>query len=129
MSDKNELEYEARFDHDRLEVTPVLLDALEIGVRIADNLPRGYGTFADQLRRALQGAYLQTCEGAARRGQDRVARYRAARAEAGEAGGAAQAIARLRLAPQQDAARLVALLGRATAMLWGLLRANGAARG
>jgi len=62
----------------------VLLDALEIGVEVAEVLPRGHSDFADQLRRALQGAYLQTCEGAARRGKDRIARLRAARAEAGD---------------------------------------------
>lgn len=120
---------EARFDHDRLQVAPVLLDALELGGRMANALPRGYAPMADQLRRALQGAWLQTCEAAARRGQDRVSRYWAARAEACEAGGAAQAIARLKLAPEKDCSHLIALLGRITAMLYGLLRANGAIRG
>jgi len=128
-SEKNEKRFVARFDHDRLEVTPVLREALKLGVRIANSLPRGYADTADQLRRALQGAYLNTCEAAARRGQDRVARYRAARAEASEAGGAAQGILCLELAPERDVERLLELLGRATAMLFGLLRANGAVNG
>jgi four helix bundle protein len=120
---------ETGFDHDRLEVTGVLLEALSLGVAMAGELPRGFGPLADQLRRALQGAYLQTSEGAARRGQDRVARLRAARAEACEAGAAVQAIAKLRFASEEKAARLVRLLARAAAMLWGLLRASGVQRG
>jgi len=117
------------FDHDRLEVTGMLLEALKLGNEIASVLARGQGTFADQLRRALQGAYLQAAEAASRRGQDRIVRLRAARSEAGEAAAAGQAIVYLRIGPHEKTVALVRLLDRVGAMLWRLAEAHGAARG
>ncbi len=72
---------------------------------------------ADQLRRALQGAYLQTTEAAARSGADRLSRFRCARAEAGEAAGALQAISRLGLGEPAKIDPVIELLWRLCAML------------
>ncbi len=105
------------FDHHRLDAFHVALEALVQGDAIARSLPRGYGTLADQLRRALQGAYLQTTEAAARSGPDRLARFRCARAEAGEAAGALQAIGRLGLAEPAKIDPVIELLWRLCAML------------
>ena len=44
------------FDHHRLDAFHVALEALVQGDAIARSLPRGYGTLADQLRRALPSA-------------------------------------------------------------------------
>ena len=74
----------ARFAHHSLRAFPVILEALVRGDGVAKKLPRGYAKLADQLRRALLGAYLQFTEGAAREGDDRKARLRCARAEAGD---------------------------------------------
>src|SRR4051812_24680772 len=71
-----------QFDHQKLDVGRVSLEAMVAGERIARGLPRGYAGLGDQLRRALSGAYLQTTEAIARRGRDRACRLRIARAEA-----------------------------------------------
>jgi len=105
------------FDHHRLEAFHVALEALELGMQIVRALPRGWAKFGDQLGRALQGAYLQTVEAASRTGADRTARFRAARAEAGEAAGAVEAIGRMKLVSQRMVADEMALLWRLCAML------------
>jgi four helix bundle protein len=105
------------FDHHRLHAYDVALEALVRGAAIVKSLPRGYGSLGDQLRRALQGAFLQTTEAAARTGADRLARFRNARAEAGEAAGALEAIERLQLANPAAVEEVLALLWRLCAML------------
>ena len=67
------------FAHTSLDAFHLALEALVRGEAIARKLPRGYGPLRDQLSRALQSAYLQTCEGAARSGADRRARLGSAR--------------------------------------------------
>ena len=105
------------FDHHRLDAYHVALEALEGGERIAQGLPRGYGKLKDQLQRALQGAFLQTAEAAARKGADRRNRFRCARAEAGEAAAALEAIERMGLASAERTEAVTALLWRLCAML------------
>ena len=77
-----------RFEHHSLDAYRVALDALVRGEAIVKTLPRGYGDLADQTKRALHGAFLQTAEASVRTGADRVARFRVARGEAGEAAAA-----------------------------------------
>ena len=105
------------FDHERLDAFHVALEALVLGDAIGRGLPRGYATLGDQLRRALQGAYLQTSEGAARTGADRANRFRVARAEAGEAAAAMTALQRLGLVEAAKAQPVMDLLWRLSAML------------
>jgi four helix bundle protein len=106
-----------RFSHHRLDAYGVALQALVHGDRIARRLPRGCGKLRDQLQRALQGAFLQTVEAAARSGADRTARMRTARAEAMEAAAALEAIGALGLVPTQGVHAPVHLLHRLTSML------------
>ena len=96
------------FDHHRLDAYEVALEAMVEGDAIAEAMPRGYGKLEDQLKRALQGAFTQTAEAAARTGADRVARFRAARAEAGEAAAILEGIERLEVG---DAVRIDHVLG------------------
>jgi four helix bundle protein len=107
----------AQFAHSRLEAFRVAKEALVRGDAIAKSLPRGYGPLADQLRRALLGAYLQTCEAAARTGADRGARFRCARAEAGESAACIEAAQALSLVHQDEATDVIVLLDRLSAML------------
>jgi four helix bundle protein len=112
----------ASFAHSSLDAYAIALDALVAGDRIARKLPRGYGPLRDQMARALQSAFLQTCEGAARNGADRKARLNGARAEAGEAAGALEAAAALGVAGRAEADAVIGLLARLCAALTGLIR-------
>ncbi len=107
----------ARFTHHRLDAFHVSRDALVAGDALVRQLPRGYGTLGDQLRRALLGAYLQLTEAAAREGNDRRQRFRRSRAEANEAAAAVEAAMALGLVVQQDAEAVLVLLDRLAAML------------
>lgn len=115
----------ARFAHSRLAAYQVIREALVRGDAIAKGLPRGYAKLSDQLRRALLGAFLQFAEGASREGADRRARLRCARAEAGEAAAALDAVHALGLAPHAEPEAVVALLDRFSAMATGLGRLAG----
>jgi four helix bundle protein len=110
----------ARFAHSRLAAYQVVKEALVRGDALARRLPRGYAKLADQLRRALLGAFLQFVEGASREGADRRARLRCARAEAGEAAAALEAAHALGLAPAEESGQIIALLDRFAAMATGL---------
>ena len=114
----------ARFAHHRLLAFPLVREALVEGDAIAKGLPRGYAKLADQLQRALLGAYLQFSEGAAREGNDRNARLRWSRAEAAEAAAALEAAVALRLTASEPAERVIALLDRFSAMVTGLGKLN-----
>lgn len=111
-----------RFCHERLDAFDVALEALARGDAIGRQLPRGYGPLADQLCRALVHAYSAVAEAAARSGQDRRARFRTARGEAGEAAAALQALARLGLGEPAEVEAVIELLGRLCAMLTRLCR-------
>jgi len=106
-----------RFAHHRLDAFHVAKSALVAGDAIVRKLPRGYGSLADQLRRALLGAYLNLTEAAARDGNDRRHRFRCARAECNEAAAALEAAVSLGLTPHTDATRVLADLDRLAAML------------
>jgi four helix bundle protein len=97
--------------------TPVALQALVLGDRLARQLPRGYAKLADQLRRALLSAQLGVAEAASRTGADRRARFRCARGEASEAAAALEAVLALQLASTERVQPIIHLLGRLCAML------------
>ena len=106
-----------RFAHQRLDAYQVARDALRLGHELAASFPRGHATLADQLRRALLGAFLQLTEAAARTGADRTNRFRCARGEANEAAGAVDAALVIGIARPADAEPLLVLLDRLCAML------------
>ena len=105
------------FDHHRLDAFVVSKEAMVLGMAISKKLPRGYGKLKDQLERALQGAFTQTTEAAARSGADRLARFRAARAEAGEAAGILESLVDLHIADEDEVEAVIRLLWRLCAML------------
>lgn len=106
-----------RFAHHRLDAFHVSRDALVQGDALCKKLPRGYGALADQMRRALLGAYLNLTEAAARDGNDRRQRFRCARAECNEAAAAVEAAAALGLVVEVEANQVLAMLDRLAAML------------
>ena len=124
----------AVFAHTSLDAHRIALEALVRGDVIARRLPRGYGPLhpfgyrearRDQLSRALQSAYLQTDEGAAKSGAERRVRLGSARAEAGEAAAALEAVVALGLGSRGEAQAVMVLLSRRCAMLTGLCKKAG----
>jgi four helix bundle protein len=113
-----------RFAHHSLDAYAVAREALVLGEAIARELPRGQGTLADQLRRALLSVLLNIAEAASRSGAERLARFRCARGEASEAAAALDAIEILKLAPVERVKPVVVLLGRLYAMLTRLSKAG-----
>ena len=105
------------FDHERLDAFVVARDALTLGEAIARGIPAERAYLAEQLRRALLDAYLGVAEAASETGPPRVARTRTARARAGEAAAALEAISLLDIAPSEQVAPTIELLGRLCAML------------
>ena len=112
-----------RLPHHRLEAYRISLDMAEQAKRIADRIPRGYRTLADQLLRAGTGTVLLIAEGANRftPGHKRQ-RFMEARGECGEVAAAAELLGRLGLAPEADALRLQRTATRVAAMLTGLIK-------
>ncbi len=106
-----------RFAHHRLDAFHVAKSALVLGDTLVRRIPRGYGPFAHQLRRALLGAYLNLTEAAARDGNDRRQRFRWARAECNEAAAAREATVALGLVPEAQATPVLTELDRLAAML------------
>ena len=106
-----------RFAHHSLDCFHVAREALALGHTLVAQWPRGHATLADQLRRALLGAYLQLTEAAARTGADRAQRFRCSRAEANEAAAAIEAAVVLGLSPPAQGEQLLGLLSRLVAML------------
>ena len=111
------------FSHRRLDVYRVALEMARRSRELADRVPRGYRTFADQLLRAAGQTVLLIGEGANRytAGQKRQ-RYTEARGEAGEVASCLELLATLRLAPQHEADQIMHLAGRVAAMLTRLIQ-------
>jgi len=111
-----------RFDHKRLVAFQVALEALLRGEVLLDNVPRGHAPLVDQTRRALQGAYLNTCEGAGKIGAARLAAFRIAETESSEAGGGFEALLRLGLVEPNEAMAVLERLDRLCGLLTGLAK-------
>ena len=111
------------FSHHRLDVFRVALEMARRSRDLADRVPRGYRSFADQLLRAAGQTVLLIGEGANRytAGQKRQ-RYTEARGEAGEVASCVELLATLRLAPRVEADELMHLAGRVAAMLTRLIQ-------
>ena len=105
------------FDYERLEVSAIAEEAFERGYRLANGLPRGNANLADQMKRSLLSAFLQTAEGASRRGGDRLNRFNGAKSEAGEAAAALKAAMVARECDLEEARATRTLLARLCAML------------
>jgi four helix bundle protein len=106
------------FPHHKLDAYRVALDMAVVARRVADRVPRGFRSFADQLMRAAGSTVLLIGEGANRYGAAmKRQRYVEARGECGEVAAAAELCAALRLAPEAETAELIELAGRVAAML------------
>ena len=114
------------FPHNRLEVFRVSLEMAVQAKVVADEIPRGHRSLADQLLRASSSVVLNIGEGANRTtaGAKRQ-RYSEARGEAGEVAANAQLLATLALVPSPRCDQLIDLAGRVAAMLTRLIASVG----
>lgn len=116
------------FPHQKLDVYKVALELAAASRSLADKVPYGYRTFADQLLRSGGRVPLLVAEGANRRtvAQKRQ-RFGEAQGECGEATAAAEVLATLGLVPSEEALKVHTLAGRESAMLTRLIqRCSGA---
>jgi four helix bundle protein len=111
------------FTHYKLDAYRVAVQMARQAKQLADGVPRGYRSFADQLLRAAGSTVLLIGEGANRHtaGQKRQ-RFSEARGECGEAAVAAELLVTFGLAPQRDVEPLLAAADRVAAMLTGLIQ-------
>lgn len=114
------------FSHSKLDVFHVALELAAQARRISDRVPRGYRSFADQLKRAAGSTVLLIGEGANRysAGAKRQ-RYSEARGECGEVAAALQLLVALELVPKQEVEEALSLAGRIGAMLTRLIQRLG----
>ena len=111
------------FPHTRLDAFRVALQLAGQAKALADRVPRGYRSFADQLMRAAGSTVLLIGEGANRytAGAKRQ-RYSEARGECGEVAACLELLALLERVPRAEAVQALALAGRVGAMLTRLLQ-------
>ena len=111
------------FPHNRLDVFRVALDMAVQARLVADRVPRGHRSLADQLLRSSGSTVLLIGEGANRytAGSKRQ-RYSEAKGECGESAAAAELLAALKLAPVVECEALLTLAGRVAAMLTRLIK-------
>ena len=106
------------FPHHKLQAYQVALQMATEAKAVADRVPRGYRSFADQLLRAAGSTVLLIGEGAGRYGSGpKRQRYQEARGECGEVAAALELLLALGLVPQAQAQRTLALAARVGAML------------
>ena len=117
-----------QFDHDKLGVYRAAIDWVADADHVAEQLPRGRGYLADQLRRASTSVALNIAEGAGEFARDDKARfYRMARRSATECAAILDVCRRLELldadAYQSGRDRLLGIVS----MLVRLIRSVGSA--
>ena len=106
------------FPHHRLQAYAVALQMATGAKGLADRVPRGYRSFADQLLRAAGSTVLLIGEGANRFSPGlKRQRYQEARGECGEVAAALDLLTALELVPRKEAQATLELAARVGAML------------
>lgn len=112
-----------RFPHQRLDVFALAVDLAVAAKGLADGVPRGYRSLADQLIRSGSAVALLVAEGANRGSvAQKRQRFNEARGECGEAAATVHVLTRMELATQEEAGRFEAAADRIAAMLVNLSR-------
>ena len=114
-----------RFPHHRLDAYRLSLELAVSAKKIADRVPRGYRSLADQLIRSAPAVALLVAEGANRStpAQKRQ-RYTEARGECGEAAATVEVLAHMELVSRGESERFEQIADRVAAMLTGLIRSS-----
>src|SRR5438270_13625758 len=91
------------FDFEKMEVYRVSLKLIDSAMRIISRLPKGHGNLADQLRRAVTSASLNTSEGVGEyRPKEKARFYRMALRSVSESCSVIQIGWRLRVVSDED---------------------------
>ncbi len=102
----------------RLDVYRCSVEFLAMAIDLTSRLPKGYGSLADQFRRAALSCPLNIAEGAGRMSAADAARhYAIARGSAMECAAIVDALALLFVMKEAEHSKAVELLGRMVAML------------
>ena len=106
------------FDHEKLDVYKVSIEFMTIAINIADNMPRGYASLADQLKRASWSIPLNIAEGCGKnRTKDKNKFYIIARGSATECAGIIDVCNVLKIDNEKSFKHGKALLTRIVSML------------
>jgi len=107
-----------RLHHEDLDSYQAAIAFLALSAKLLDQLPRGYATLADQLKRASLSIPLNLAEGYGKRGQvDRARFYDIARGSAHECGALLDATKVLALVDEPTFNQGKTLLNRIISML------------
>ena len=110
------------FGFQKLDVYQCATSFLALSAPLAEQAPRGYGSLADQLRRAALSIPLNIAEGSGKFNKDARRFYAIARGSALECAAILDAFESLAAAPAKELAKGRELLERIVAMLTVLLR-------
>jgi four helix bundle protein len=111
------------FGFQKLDVYQCATRFLALSAPLAERAPRGYGSLADQLRRAALSIPLNIAEGSGKFNKDARRFYAIARGSALECAAILDAFESLAVAAAQELTAARELLDRIVAMLTVLLRA------
>ena len=105
-------------DHEKLDVYKVSIEFMAIAINMADNIPRGYSSLADQLKRAAWSIPLNIAEGCGKNGiNDKKRFYAIARGSAMECAAIIDVCQLLKIDNEKSFQQGKALLTRIVSML------------
>lgn len=105
-------------DHEKLDVYKVSIEFMAIAINIADNIPRGYSSLADQLKRAAWSIPLNIAEGCGKNSiNDKRRFYAIARGSAMECAAITDVCQVLKIDNETSFKQSKALLTRIVSML------------
>ena len=105
-------------DHEKLDVYKISIKFMAIAINIVENIPRGYSSLSDQLKRAAWSIPLNIAEGCGKRGiNDKKRFYAIARGSAMECAAVIDVCQVLKINPKDPLKEGKTLLIRIVSML------------